>query len=703
MASIKVDGQLVEVPDYYTLMQAAEAAGAEIPRFCYHERLSVAGNCRMCLVEVKGGPPKPQASCAMSVKDLRPGPNGEPPEMVTNTPMVKKAREGVMEFLLINHPLDCPICDQGGECDLQDQAMAYGVDKSRYAENKRAVEDKYMGPLVKTAMNRCIHCTRCVRFTTEVAGISELGLIGRGEDAEITPYLERALSSEMHGNIIDLCPVGALVSKPYAFQARPWELGKTETIDVMDAVGSNIRVDARDDTVMRILPRIHEGINEEWISDKTRFVWDGLKTQRLDRPYVRIDGKLRPASWEQALAAVSAKIKVVGGGHRIGAIAGDLAGVEEMFALKALMTSLGSGMTDCRPPMSGIDPSMPRSAYLFNPGIAGIEQADAILIIGANPRREAALLNARIRKTWRAKGLPIGVVGEQADLTYDYDYLGEGIDTLADLAAGKGAFADILAKAERPLVIVGEGAVSHGAAGSKQIGRDTIALAAQIATSGANLAEGWNGFAMLHNAAGRVGGLDIGFVPRAGGVCSADQIKLAGQGELDVLFLLGADEYAMSMGRAFVVYIGTHGDAGAHRADVILPAAAYTEKTATYVNTEGRVQQTERAVFPPGQAKEDWAIIRALSGVLGMPLPFNSLSQLRAALYAEYPHLARLDAVPTEDLSGLRALAKSTVQTRSARYASPVTDFYLTNPIARASAVMAECSQLAMGLRQAAE
>ncbi|MFD1251965.1 NADH-quinone oxidoreductase chain 3 [Devosia equisanguinis] len=700
MASIKVDGQLVEVPDYYTLMQAAEAAGAEIPRFCYHERLSVAGNCRMCLVEVKGGPPKPQASCAMSVKDLRPGPNGEPPEMFTNTPMVKKAREGVMEFLLINHPLDCPICDQGGECDLQDQAMAYGVSGSRFHENKRAVEDKYMGALIKTSMNRCIHCTRCVRFTTEVAGISELGLLGRGEDAEITPYLERALTSELQGNVIDLCPVGALTSKPYAFHARPWELNKTESIDVMDAVGSAIRVDSRGREVMRILPRINEAINEEWISDKTRFVWDGLKSQRLDRPYVRKGGKLQPASWDEALSAVAARIKKAG--NKVGAIAGDLSAVEEMYALKALLTSIGSGMTDVRPAMSGIDPSMPRSAYLFNPTIAGIEEADAILIIGSNPRREAAVLNARIRKTWRAKNVPIAVIGEQADLTYSYQYLGEGFESLAELAAGKGSFAEVLSKAQRPLVIVGEGAVSNAQLG-KQVGRDVIALAVKLAT-GATVAEGWNGFAMLHNAASRVGGMDIGFVPHAGGVCSADQIALAGKGELDVLFLLGADEYDTSaMGKAFVVYIGSHGDRGAHRADVILPGAAYTEKSGTYVNTEGRVQVASRAVFPPGDAKEDWAIIRALSGALGKPLAFNSLTQLRAAIYAEFPHLARVDQVAPGSVGDVAKLAKAAIKTKSAAFASPVTDFYLSNPIARASATMAECAQLATGLQQAAE
>ncbi|WP_332714607.1 NADH-quinone oxidoreductase subunit NuoG [Pelagibacterium mangrovi] len=693
MAQIKVDGELIEVPDHFTLMQAAEAAGAEIPRFCYHERLSVAGNCRMCLVEVKGGPPKPQASCAMSVRDLRPGPNGEAPEMFTNTPMVKKAREGVMEFLLINHPLDCPICDQGGECDLQDQAMAYGVDTSRYWENKRAVENKYIGPLVKTIMNRCIHCTRCVRFTTEVAGVSELGLIGRGEDAEITSYLEQALTSELQGNVIDLCPVGALTSKPYAFQARPWELTKTESIDVMDAVGSNIRVDARGREVMRVLPRIHEGVNEEWISDKTRFIWDGLRTQRLDRPYVRKNGKLKPASWAEAFAAVAALVKSVEP-KRIGAIAGDLAGVEEMYALKSLVAALGSPNIDARPAGSALDPKKGRASYIFNPTIAGIEQADAILLIGTNPRREAAVLNARIRKAWRAGNVEIGVIGEAADLTYDYAHLGAGLDSLADLAAGNGAFAEILRNAQRPIVIVGEGAVTGAA------GKDALALAAEIANVSGALTEEWNGFAVLHNAASRVGALDIGFVPARGGLDTAAMLK----GKLDVLFLLGADEVDMSaLGDTKLVYIGSHGDAGAHRADIILPAATYTEKSATYVNTEGRVQMTTRAIFAPGEAKEDWAILRALSSVLGQTLPFDSLGALRALLYREYPHLAQLDAIAPGAASEISALANSAAPKSSYALISPVGDFYLTNPIARASAVMAECSQLMAGLKQAAE
>ena len=697
MAQIKVDGALIEVPDHFTLMQAAEAAGAEIPRFCYHERLSVAGNCRMCLVEVKGGPPKPQASCAMSVRDLRPGPNGEPPEMFTNTPMVKKAREGVMEFLLINHPLDCPICDQGGECDLQDQAMAYGVDSSRYWENKRAVENKYIGPLVKTIMNRCIHCTRCVRFTTEVAGVSELGLIGRGEDAEITSYLEHAMTSELQGNVIDLCPVGALTSKPYAFQARPWELTKTETIDVMDAVGSNIRVDARGREVMRILPRIHEGVNEEWISDKTRFVWDGLKTQRLDRPYVKKGKKLQPATWAEAFAAIAALVRKTDPA-RIGAIAGDLAGVEEMYALKGLMTALGSANIDARPAGSVLDPRNGRASYVFNPTIAGIEQADVILLVGTNPRREAAVLNSRIRKAWRTGNVEIGVIGEPADLTYTYSHLGAGADTLAALASGEGAFFEKLKNADHPIVIIGEGALSGPA------GKAVLASAAALASAAHVVREDWNGFAVLHNAASRVGALDIGFVPGRGGRDTAGMVEAAGKGELDLLFLLGADEIDMAaLGEARVVYIGSHGDAGAHRADVILPAAAYTEKSATYVNTEGRVQMTARAVFAPGDAREDWSILRALSGVLGKTLPYDSLPALRAALYREHPHLARLDGIAPGDAKGLARLAEGRGAASGAAFVSPIADFYLTNPIARASAVMAECSQLMAGLRQAAE
>ncbi|HMB46820.1 MAG TPA: NADH-quinone oxidoreductase subunit NuoG, partial [Afifellaceae bacterium] len=528
LRKIIVDGKEVEVPASYTLLQAAEEAGAEIPRFCFHERLSIAGNCRMCLIEVKGGPPKPAASCAMGVRDMRPGPNGEPPEIMTKSPMVKKAREGVMEFLLINHPLDCPICDQGGECDLQDQAMAYGVDHSRFDENKRAVENKYIGPLVKTIMTRCIHCTRCVRFTTEVAGVSELGATGRGEDMEITTFLEQAMTSELQGNVIDLCPVGALTSAPYAFRARPWELTKTESIDVMDAVGSAIRVDARGREVMRVLPRLNEAVNEEWISDKTRFIFDGLRTQRLDRPFIRKAGKLEAASWPEAFAAIASRVGATSG-SRIGAIAGDLASVEEMFALKQLMASLGSPHLDCRQDGTALDPANGRASYLFNPTIEGIEDADALLIIGSNPRQEAAVLNARIRKRWLQGGFSVGLIGEKADLTYDYDYLGAGPGSLTDL---QGSFRSVLEKAKRPMILVGQGALTRGD------GAAVLAAVAKLAGDVGATGDDWNGLAVLHHAASRVGGLDVGFVPQSGGMDAAAMTAAAGRGDLEILFLL---------------------------------------------------------------------------------------------------------------------------------------------------------------------
>ncbi len=687
MSKIIIDGKEIDVPAEYSLLQACEAAGAEVPRFCYHERLSVAGNCRMCLVEVKGGPPKPTASCATAVKDLRPGPKGEPPVVETNSPMVRKARAGVMEFLLINHPLDCPICDQGGECDLQDQAMAYGVDSSRYAENKRAVENKYIGALVKTSMKRCIHCTRCVRFTTEVAGVSELGAIGRGEDMEITTYLERALTSELQGNVVDLCPVGALTSKPTEFHARPWEYVKTESVDVMDALGSAIRVDSRGREVVRILPRVNEAINEEWISDKTRHIVDGLKTQRLDRPYVRVDGKLKPATWAQAFAAIAAKVKKTSAA-RIGAIAGDLASIEEMFALKALMDKLGVVNIDCRQDGSKLDPKFGRASYLFNPTVAGIEEADAIMIVGANPRLASPVLNARIRKRWLKGDCLIGVIGEKVDLTYAYNYLGAGPDSLAAFAEHPPA------DKAKPMFILGAGAVA------RPDGAAVLGLAAKAALSLGLVKDGWNGFAVLHEAASRVGGLDVGFVPGQGGL---DALAMAKGGALDVLFNLGADEIGIEPG-AFVVYLGTHGDKGAHRADVILPGAAYTEKTGIYVNTEGRPQFAERAVFPPGEAREDWAILRALSDAIGAKLPFDSLSALRAALAGAHPDLVKIDQLAPADAGALSALAALGGTIDPAPFAASVSDFYFTNPIARASRVMAECSALAKGgMRQAAE
>jgi len=676
MPKLKVDGIEVEVPPGSTVLQACEAAGKEIPRFCYHERLSIAGNCRMCLVEIKPGPPKPAASCAM--------PAGENMEVFTESPMVLKARKGVMEFLLINHPLDCPICDQGGECDLQDQAMGYGMDRSRYAENKRAVPDKYMGPLIKTIMTRCIHCTRCVRFVEEVAGVPAIGGLFRGEHMEISS-LERAITSELSGNVIDLCPVGALTSKPYAFTARPWELRKTETVDVLDALGSSIRVDSRGMEVLRVLPRINDEINEEWISDKTRFAYDGLKRQRLDRPYVRRDGKLRPATWDEAFAAIATRLNGLEG-SRIAAIAGDLADAESMVALKDLMTSLGSPNIDCRQDGAKLDPSV-RAGYVFNDGLAAVEEADAILLVGTNPRLEAPVFNSRIRKRWKEGGLRVGVIGEQADLTYRYDYLGAGAQTLADIGAGNHAFADVLRQAERPMIIVGQGALT------RPDGAAILAACRALAEGAGAFGEDWYGFNVLHTAAARVGGLDVGFAPQDGGRDVSGILRGCESGEIELVYLLGADEIDMGrLGSAFVIYQGHHGDAGAHRADVILPGAAYTEKSGTYVNTEGRVQQAMRAVFPPGDAREDWAIIRALSGALGKPLPYDNLEQVRRRLVEVNDVFAHRDEL-LRNPWGAFGSSDDTGSTQSgAPFRSPITNFYMTDPISRASATMARCT-----------
>ncbi|HXE02558.1 MAG TPA: NADH-quinone oxidoreductase subunit NuoG [Hyphomicrobium sp.] len=679
-----VDGKTIEVEDGTTLMHACEMAGAVIPRFCYHERLSIAGNCRMCLVEVQGSP-KPIASCAMLVNDLPPNRDGSPKIVNTTTPLVKKAREGVMEFLLINHPLDCPICDQGGECDLQDQAIAFGMGGSRYRENKRAVEEKYIGPLIKTIMTRCIHCTRCVRYMTEVAGVEELGLIGRGEDAEITTYLDRGIFSEMSANVVDLCPVGALTHRPWAFAARPWEMDSTETIDVMDALGSAIRVDTRGSAVMRILPRNNDAVNEEWISDKTRHVADGLKIQRLDQPYVRNGGRLEPASWDQALTLVAGRLKAAKP-EKIGAIAGDLAGAEEMFAVKDLLGRFGATSFDCRQAGEKLDPKLGRAGYLFNSSIEGIEQADAILIVGSNPKLEAPVLNARIRKRWRAADIKIALIGAKVDLAYPYEYLGAGPDTLEQIANGKHAFANVLKGVAHPMVIVGQGA--H----ARSDGLAILSLAARLLlAASAGKEASWNGFNILHTAAARVAGLDLGFVPGKGG---KDVAGILGSG-MDFVYLLGADECDLSrLGSAFVVYQGSNGDRGAERADVVFPAAAYTEKSATYVNTEGRAQQTVRAVYPPGSAKEDWKILRELSQRAGNTLPYDTITELRAAMYRSAPQLAALNTVEARAASGLETLAKLSGRPGPEPFASVIADFYLTNPIARASAVMAGMSAL---------
>ncbi len=655
---IIIDDHEIEVDGAMTLIQACEEAGIEVPRFCYHERLSIAGNCRMCLVEVVGGPPKPTASCAMQVRDLRPGPEGQPPVVKTNSPMVKKAREGVMEFLLINHPLDCPICDQGGECDLQDQAIAYGVDFSRFREPKRATEDLDLGPLVETHMTRCISCTRCVRFTTEVAGITQMGQTGRGEDAEITSYLGETLDSNLQGNIIDLCPVGALVSKPYSFTARPWELSKTESIDVMDALGSSIRVDTKGREVMRILPRNHDGVNEEWISDKTRFIWDGLRRQRLDKPYIRENGKLRPATWGEALGKAAEALK---GASKVAGLVGDLVPVEAAFSLKNLVEGLG-GSVECRVDGARL-PVGNRSGYVGTATIEDIEDAQMIQLIGTNPRDEAPVLNARIRKAW-SKGAQVGLVGEAVDLTYKYEHMGN--DRAALEALGSHDFKAVL---EVPsIVIIGQGAIREAD------GEAVLAAAMKLAEDTKSK------LLVLHTAAARVGAMDVGAVTE-GGLAAATE-------GADVIYNLGADEIDIEAG-AFVIYQGSHGDRGAHRADVILPGAAYTEEQGLFVNTEGRPQLALRAGFAPGEAKENWAILRALSGEMNAVQPWDSLAQLRQKLVEAVPHLAMVDQVTENEWQAIAPgkLGKGNVPFRKA-----VADFYLTNPIARASEVMADLS-----------
>ncbi|MGQ0677866.1 MAG: NADH-quinone oxidoreductase subunit NuoG [Rhodospirillales bacterium] len=666
-----IDGKPIEVEAGLTVLQACERAGVEIPRFCYHERLSIAGNCRMCLVEQEKAP-KPIASCAMPVMD----------NMVikTDTEMVKKARRGVMEFLLINHPLDCPICDQGGECDLQDQAMAYGLGNSRYHENKRAVADKHMGPLIKTIMTRCIHCTRCVRFATEVAGVEELGALGRGEHMEVTTYLEKALNSEVSANVIDLCPVGALTSKPYAFEARPWELRKTQSVDVMDAVGSAVRVDTRGREVMRVLPRLNEDVNEEWISDKTRYACDGLARQRLDRPYLRKDGRLQPVSWPEALRAAADRLKATEGA-RIAALAGDLCDAESMFALKGLMAALGSPHIDCRQDGAYL-PADERAGYLFNATIQGIERADLCLLVGANPRWEAAIVNTRLRKRHLMGGFVAAAIGPRLDLTFPVEMLGDGPYTLAEIASGAHPFAQRLKDAKAPMVAVGMGALA------RPDGAAIYGLARKLGELAQR--EGWNGFNVLHTAAARVGGLDLAFVP-TGRLANVNAIlDAANSGALGVVYLLGADEIDMKrLSKAFTIYQGHHGDRGAHRADLILPGAAYTEKNGLYVNTEGRAQLGRLAAAPPGEAREDWKILRALSDSLGKSLPYDTLDQLRAALVKAHPTFGRLGQAQPSALGAWKGAAAAP---GAAPFAYPIADFYMTDSISRASATMAECS-----------
>jgi NADH-quinone oxidoreductase subunit G len=657
MPKVTVDGIELEVPQGATVLQACELAGKEIPRFCYHERLSIAGNCRMCLVEVAPGPPKPQASCALPAADNQ--------VIRTDSEMVKKAREGVMEFLLINHPLDCPICDQGGECDLQDQSVAYGRGASRYDENKRAVTEKYMGPLIKTTMTRCIHCTRCVRFSEEVAGVDEIGALYRGEAMQITTYLEKAAAHEMSANVIDLCPVGALTSRPYAFEARPWELKKTLGIDVSDACGANIRIDSRGREVLRVLPRINDDVNEEWISDKARYQVDGLTRRRLDRPWIRRDGKLVAASWDEAFAAIAK----VNPGASVAAVAGDLLDCETQFAAKKLLGALGSSLLEGR--QTGMDYDVSNLAAVnFNSTFSGIETADAILIVGSNVRWEAPLVNVRLRKAAK-RGAKLFLIGPAWETTFGGEFLGEDLSLLGALPAH---VVEALSKAERPAVILGGVALAKGALGA---GLGLVGQFNLVRTNDGGST--WNGFNVLHLAAARMGGLMLGFAQQGG---IADLVAAKPK----LVFSLGADEMDFAkFADSIVVYIGHHGDKGAHAADIVLPAAAYTEKAGTYVNTEGRVQFAEQAVFAPGDAREDWTILRALADALGVSVGFDSFAQLRAAMISEVP------ALGVEGLADYGPLSAGGGSV-SGTFAYPVKDFYLTNPIARASETMQRCS-----------
>lgn len=679
MAKVTVDGIEVEVPNGATVLQACEAAAKEIPRFCYHERLSVAGNCRMCLVEVEKAP-KPVASCAYPVADGM--------KVFTDSTMVRNARRNVMEFLLINHPLDCPICDQGGECDLQDQATAYGGQGGRYVEEKRAVKDKYMGPLVKTIMTRCIQCTRCIRFATEVAGVPELGATGRGENMQIGTYVEKALTTELSGNLIDICPVGALTSRPYAYVSRPWELRKTDSVDVLDAVGAAIRIDSRGPEVLRILPRVNEDVNEEWMADRGRFSFDGLKRKRLDRPWVRKDGKLRQASWEEALAVVTDRLKAIPGG-RIGAVAGDLVDAESAFALRELMIGLGSANLDCRQDGARLDMSR-RDYYLFNSGIAGIDEADALLIIGSDPRREAPVLNARIRKRWSSGALKVATIGPAGlDLTYNAEHLGEGTSLIADLAAGRGDFAEVLKAAKKPMILLGR------AATARADGAAVLAAAWDLARSVGALTPEWHGFNLLHLYGGQVGALDAGFIPGPGGL---DLAAMLGGG-VDALWLLGADGFEPGLIPAgtFVIYQGHHGDRAASRADVILPGAAYPEKDGTYVNTEGRVQRGYKAIFPPGEAKEDWRIIRAAGAALEVPMSFDTLEALRARMVEANPVFGLVEGRVEGGCGDTAGPAAGEVALAGEGFTLPITNYWQADTISRASDTMAECARIYLG------
>ncbi len=672
MPKIKIDNKEIEFENGMTVMQACELAETEIPRFCYHDKLSIAGNCRMCLVEMEKSP-KPIASCAM--------PAGDGMVIKTNTDLVKKARKGVMEFLLINHPLDCPICDQGGECDLQDQALHYGLDKSRYEENKRAVKNKYMGPLVKTIMTRCIHCTRCVRFSTEIAGVDDLGLLGRGENAEITTYLEKTIKSELSGNVIDLCPVGALTSKPYAFQSRPWELKKTESIDVFDAMGSSIRIDSRGKSVLRILPRINDEINEEWINDKSRFAFDGLSKQRLDKTYIKEDNNLKPTNWNNALIKIINEIKKRGSKNTI-ALSGKFTDLETLYSAKSFLNSVNSDLYDCRFDNAQFIEGQ-RASYMFNSSIQEIDNADAILLVGSNTRWEASVLNSRIRKAYIANDCKIGLLGQKIDLTYNYEHLSDNVSYLNQILSGKSKFSKVLSQSKKPMIIIGTSAINYDE------GREVIKLCSEIAAKYKLNKEIYNSVNILHQNISRVGALDIKFYNKNFDFSIESSIGKQVEKNKPVVFLLGLDDIDFSVLKgAFIVYIGHHGDAGAHVADVVLPSPAFPERSSTFVSMEGRVLQTTKCFQPIGESKEEWKIFRALSNQLENNLKFDNLFELRKEIVSKFNFLKELNILPIS--KNFESFSFNKINDRKINY--NISNFYMTDSISRASETMANCT-----------
>ncbi len=666
MPKIIINDKEIEFEKGMTVLQACELAGAEIPRFCYHERLSIAGNCRMCLVELEKSP-KPIASCAM--------PATEGMKIKTNTEFVDKARKGVMEFLLANHPLDCPVCDQGGECDLQDQSLYYGLDNSRYTENKRKVTEKHMGPLIKTEMTRCIHCTRCIRFCTEIAGIPELGAIGRGEDMEITTYLEKSMESELSGNVIDLCPVGALTSKPYAFEARPWDLKKTETIDVMDAVGSNIRVDTYGWEVKRVLPRVNEDINEEWISDKTRYACDGLLKQRLDTPYIRENGKLHKCTWDQALNLLIKKIKSFNP-NEIAGLIGDLADLEMIYTFKSFFEkSIGSKNLECRQGKIYINPEE-RINYIFNSTIKGIEESDFILLVGTNPRLEATILNARIRKAYIKNKLPIYSIGDVGDLTYPYQNIGSSTSIIREIVSGTHKISNKIKNSKKPIIILGDSAL-HGKSGKYIFENLKLFL-----FNNSFITKDWNALNILTQQASRVGAIDLG----AYSISKTENFPFFNKLDNDdfkFIYLLGADNFSFEKKNKFIVYQGSHGDRGAEIADIILPGAAYTEKNGLFINLEGKLQKAYKASYPPGDAREDWVIIKDIANMIKKPLGYNNINQLREFINRDIESKININIKKNHEVDYI----ENNISVKTI-------DYYYTNSIARSSKVMSECRQI---------